>query len=110
MLHRPGFEADQQRTVDDESLGDRVDVELIALAGPHRNAIHDVDEAARATERFWRADASRSRAAGGSGLGLAIVDSIMAAHGGSTTVDSVAGEGTTVRLTFQTAPAQITGP
>lgn len=65
------------------------------------------DEAARATERFWPADPSRSRAAGGSGLGLAIVDSIMAAHGGSTTVAS---EGTTVRLTFEAAPAQITGP
>jgi signal transduction histidine kinase len=33
-------------------------------------------------ERFYRVDASRSRANGGSGLGLAICRSIAAAHGG----------------------------
>src|SRR5947199_310251 len=33
-------------------------------------------------ERFYRVDASRSRANGGAGLGLAICRSIAAAHGG----------------------------
>lgn len=37
---------------------------------------------ARAFERFWRADDSRTRARGGSGLGLPIVRSIARAHGG----------------------------
>ncbi len=40
----------------------------------------------RATERFARGDASRSRATGGSGLGLAIARAIVETHGGRLTV------------------------
>lgn len=58
------------------------------------------DVAARVTERFYRADLSRSRDSGGSGLGLSIVDAAVAAHGGSIVIDSSPGAGTTVRLTF----------
>jgi two-component system OmpR family sensor kinase len=42
-------------------------------------------------ERFARGDASRSRASGSTGLGLAIVHSVVAAHGGDVTLDSVPG-------------------
>jgi len=54
-------------------------------------------------ERFYREDSSRSRASGGSGLGLAIVRTLVESHGGSITVDSAVGEGTTftVRLPDQ---------
>jgi signal transduction histidine kinase len=51
-------------------------------------------------ERFYRGDASRSRATGSSGLGLAIVQGIVEAHSGSIEVVSALGAGTcfTIRL------------
>lgn len=52
----------------------------------------------RVFERFWRAEASRSRAYGGSGLGLAIVEAIIHAHHGEVTVASAVGVGTTVTV------------
>jgi two-component system, OmpR family, sensor kinase len=41
------------------------------------------EQAQKVFERFYRTDASRSRASGGAGLGLSIATSIIAAHGGS---------------------------
>ncbi|MFD6948910.1 two-component sensor histidine kinase [Nocardiopsis sp. TSRI0078] len=46
-------------------------------------------------DRFWRAEKSRNRRTGGSGLGLAIVRNLVELHGGSVTVASTPGEGTT---------------
>ncbi|BCB74456.1 HAMP domain-containing sensor histidine kinase [Phytohabitans flavus] len=66
----------------------------------------------RLFDRFWRAEASRSRDYGGSGLGLAIVQAIVRAHGGRITVNSAVGHGTTVTLYLPTTSltrAPITG-
>ena len=54
--------------------------------------------AARAFERFYRADSARSREEGGSGLGLSIVASIVAAHAGRVELDTAVGQGCTVTV------------
>jgi two-component system OmpR family sensor kinase len=57
-------------------------------------------DAERVFERFYRADTSRTRAAGGTGLGLSIVASLVAAHGGRVDLITAPGHGATfaVRL------------
>ena len=62
------------------------------------------DDAARAFERFYRADASRDRHRGGTGLGLAIVEATVRAHGGDVAITTAPGEGTTVRVELPAAP------
>lgn len=58
----------------------------------------------RIFERFYRADSSRVRIDGeGSGLGLSIVDAVMKAHGGSVSVASELGKGSTFTLFFPRA-------
>ena len=54
-------------------------------------------------DRFYREDDSRSRETGGTGLGLAISKSIVDAVQGTISVDSVKGEGTTVKVLFTAA-------
>jgi two-component system sensor histidine kinase SenX3 len=52
----------------------------------------------RVFERFYRVDQARSRATGGTGLGLAIVKHIATNHGGSVSVWSVVGSGSTFTM------------
>jgi two-component system sensor histidine kinase SenX3 len=49
-------------------------------------------------ERFYRVDQSRASSTGGTGLGLAIVKHIASNHGGSVTVWSEEGLGSTFTL------------
>ena len=57
-----------------------------------------LEQQARVFERFYRVDKSHSKASGGTGLGLSIVKHAVQYHGGSISLTSRPGEGTTVRV------------
>jgi two-component system OmpR family sensor kinase len=67
------------------------------------------EQTERVFERFYRADTHRNRNSGGSGLGLAIVTALVAAHGGTATVESEPGQGATFRITLPLAPDAAAG-
>ncbi|MGB5953420.1 MAG: HAMP domain-containing sensor histidine kinase [Ornithinimicrobium sp.] len=64
----------------------------------------DAEAAERVFERFYRADAGRTRERGGTGLGLAIVATIVARHGGTVRHSSTPGGGATFRVELPLQP------
>jgi two-component system sensor histidine kinase SenX3 len=64
----------------------------------------------RVFERFYRVDQSRASSTGGTGLGLAIVKHVASNHGGSVTVWSEEGLGSTFTLRIPLAPGAAGGP
>ena len=90
--------------------GADIDVTARGLTGAVELSIADTgagvpaEHLSRVFERFHRVEGSR--AGPGTGLGLAIVKHIAEAHGGRAVMESVEGQGTTVRVTLP-APAVV---
>ena len=87
--------------------GTKIDVKLSRDSDGVRVSVSDngpgmsEEDQKKIFERFYRADSSRVRVDGeGSGLGLSIVDAVMGAHGGSVSVQSELGKGSTFTLFF----------
>ena len=98
----------------------RVSVELTEADGQARLAVRDSGigiaraDLPRLFERFHRIEGARARTHEGSGIGLALTNDLVRLHGGTCTVDSAPGEGTTVtvamRLGAAHLPAERVGP
>jgi len=91
--------------------GDGKKVQVEVQATPELVSIIVVDQGIgiaakdhqRIFERFYRVDRARSRATGGSGLGLAIVRHVVSNHGGTVTVVSEEGRGSTFTIVLPRA-------
>jgi heavy metal sensor kinase len=79
--------------------GGKVNIAMTTQNGDARIIVSDTGigipaaDQARIFDRFYRVDKARSRALGGAGLGLSIARWIVVGHGGSLSVESVVGRG-----------------
>ena len=98
-----------RNAVEHSPHGAVVEVSVARVAGGARVVVTDHGEGmspevlARVFDRFYRADAARSRDRGGSGLGLAIARWAVRGMGGELAVESRAGEGARVTLSLPAA-------
>ncbi|MDQ3897503.1 MAG: PAS domain S-box protein [Actinomycetota bacterium] len=78
---------------------ERVDGNVVFVISDTGIGIPEQDKAHLFT-RFFRSSIATEKAIPGSGLGLVIVKSIVEGHGGTVTIDSTVGEGTTVTVSL----------
>ncbi|WP_296102862.1 HAMP domain-containing sensor histidine kinase [uncultured Corynebacterium sp.] len=95
-LKHAGPEAAVRIALDDSTLGTSPKKKAVRIRVIDNGVGIPPEDSEHIFERFYRADASRSRhQGGGSGLGLSIVQGLVEQHGGKVTVDSVVDEETT---------------
>ena len=96
--------------------GTRIALAARARAGVAEIAVTDSgigiprQDRTRVFERFYRVDQSRASSTGGTGLGLAIVKHVASNHGGSVSVWSEEGLGSTFTLRIPLAHEPVTAP
>jgi signal transduction histidine kinase len=90
--------------------GGRITLAAGQLAGSIHLIVQDTgtgiapDDLPHVFDRFYRGDAARETDEGESGLGLAIAKSLVEAHGGTISVSSTRGEGTTFVIALPSQP------
>ena len=95
--------------------GGRISLEVVPdeRQGMVQVTVRDTGEGIKAEElpkvldRFYRSSKQPLNDGEGTGLGLAIVKSIMTLHGGSVSIQSAEGKGTTVVLQFPSQPGRM---
>jgi two-component system OmpR family sensor kinase len=93
--------------------GSPVTIEVAAREAGLRLRISDSgpglseQDAARAFDRFFRADSGRARETGGAGLGMSIVQALVHAHHGTVVLDTAPGAGLTVLVTLPAAKSPV---
>jgi signal transduction histidine kinase len=96
---RPGGRVDIRVEAGDEAV--TVSVADTGIGIPTR-------ELSRVFERFYRVDRARARETGGTGLGLSIVKHVADNHGGTVSVESELGIGTTFTVTLPASGQGVT--
>ncbi|MGO1874796.1 sensor histidine kinase [Agrococcus casei] len=79
-------------------VGARVEGDLIEIAVTDKGIGIDPADQQRVFERFYRVDQARSRQTGGTGLGLSIVKHVVKSHGGTVSLWSRPGHGSTFTM------------
>jgi two-component system sensor histidine kinase SenX3 len=80
------------------AIGSRAVADLVEITVTDQGIGISEIEIDRIFERFYRVDQARTRATGGTGLGLSIVKHVSLNHGGTVSVWSAEGEGSTFTL------------